>query len=843
MNRFLTLPLLFSLLFSIGAFAQSTTLNLSTDLVAHGIASANMQPGQPTLDSRPLLEAAATYAGKNGITTLIANPGDYYFLSQHNSNAHALFNTASNLTMDFQNSNLLFKSSNVAAIQCNSCTNVTFQNFTVDYMQLPFTQVTVASVNAAKQSFTYQTIADYQDPTAFNTDRAPDGSDAMFMFVFRNGADGCNGLCPLQQIGRLTATRPVSGGVISISDVNDPWATTTAFSALQPGDTVVFTDRSGPPAVNIVTGQGITVKNVSIYSSGQIGLYFGMTNGATADHVQVIPKPGTTRLISTNADGIHTSFAVNANVFTNNIVRRTCDDALAISASWLASVTKVSGTSVTVSRNFGSPFQVGDSMAFVNPTTAAVIGTATITAENPPVSQQTLTDGETVTLTLDQAVTGLAANFGMLATDPTKRGTGSVMAYNTVQEGVFSRGVWLSGVTNVSVHDNYITRTSSNGIFIQELNATNTDAGPTSNVTIQNNLVDSSIAYANVSHGVAFAAASIYAVAQNSQNAQVTTSPLSNITVTGNRVTSAARSAIRLENVAIGQIANNTIQGYGLAPTVNAFTQPACCETLAQYETDFGQAILSPSSTSITSTGNQTSSATTSLNQSVSTASYYPRLGVGSFAAAYGTNLASAQMQATAPYPLSLGGVTVSITDSVGVTQSAPVEYVSPSQVNYVVPTGTAPGIATVTIGSSTGSAQIDTIGPGLYSKNSDGMGVAAAQAALYSPDGTATPATVSQCPPSSPCVSVPMSLGAASQQLIVTLYGTGFRNLGSSDLATVSIGGVAAQILYIGAQPQYPGLDQLNVVVPTSLKGAGEVPVVLTAGGQTANVVTINIQ
>lgn len=828
-------PILLSVsVLCVNAVAQTTALNVSTDLIADGIASANMQPGQPTLDSRPLLEAALSYAAKNGITNLTANPGNYYFLSQHNSNTHVLINTASNLTIDFQNSNLLFMFSNVAALQCNSCTSVTLKDFTVDYLQLPFTQVTVASVNAAKQSFTYQTIAGYQDAAAFNTNRASDGSDAIYMFVFRNGV-------PLQQIGRLTANRPVSGGVISISDTSDPWATAAAFSAVQPGDTVVFTDRSGPPAVNIVDGQGVTVQNVSIYSSGLIGLYFGMTNGATADHVQVIPKPGTTRLISTNADGIHTSFATDANVFTNNIVRRTCDDALAISASWLASVTQVSGTSVTVSRNFASPFQVGDSISFVNPTTAAVIGTATITAENPPFSQQLLTNGETVTLTLNQGVTGLAANFGMLTTSPAKQGAGSLMAYNTVQEGVFSRGAWLSGVANVSVHDNYIQRTSSNGIFIQELNATNTDAGPTSGVTIQNNLVDSSIAYANVSHGVTFAAASIYTVAQNVQNSQVTTSPHSNITVTGNRVTNAARSAIRLENVATGQITNNTIQGYGIAPTVNAFSQPACCETLAQYEADFAQAVLSPSSTSITSTNNQTSSSVAALIQNSSTANGYPRLGVGSFAAAYGTNLASSQMTATAPYPASLGGVTVSITDSSGATQSAPVQFVSSGQVNYIVPSGTASGIATVTIGSSSGAAQIDTIGPGLYSMNGEGTGVAAAGAALYSADGSFTVEPVFQCTTS--CLSVPLSLGSSSQELIVTFYGTGFRNLSSSASATVSIGGTAAQILYIGAQPQYPGLDQLNVVVPASLAGAGEVPVVLTAGGQTANVVTINIQ
>ena len=817
------------------AWAQTATLNLSHDLVGLGVASANMTPGQPALDSRPLLEAAAAYASKNGVPNLVADPGTYYFLTLHNANTHVLLNGISNLQLNFKNSDLVFASSNVSALQCTNCTGVTLENFTVDYQQLPFTQVTVATVNSATRTLTYKPISGYQDPAAFNANRAPDGSDTAYMFIFRDGV-------PIQQVGRLTASRPVSGGVIAISDVNDPWATPAALSAIQPGDTVVFTDRSGPPALNIVNGQNVTVESVSIYSAGQIALYFGRTNGATADRVQVVPKPGTTRLISSNADGIHTSFANGANTFTNNIVRRTCDDAMQIAAPWVATVTQVSGTNVTVSRNLTSPFPAGDPVAFINPTTAAVIGTATITSETPAFAQQTLTAGETVTLKLDQAVVGLAANFGVVDTDPEKRGAGSVIAYNTIQEGVFSRGVWLIGVQNVSVHDNYIQRTSSDGIFIQQLDATNdnTDGGPSSGITIQNNLLDSSLGYGNVSHGVAFTAASIYSASQNSQNSQVSTSPNSNITVTGNRITNASRSAIRLENVAAGQISGNTIQGYGLASTVNVFTQPACCETLAQYQADFAQAVLTPSSTSITASGNQ-SSGTASLIQNSSTVSGYPRLGLGSFAAAYGTNLAGTPMMASPPYPLSLGGVSVSITDSSGAAQAAPVQFVSSKQVNYIVPGGMAAGIAAVTIGSSTGAAQLDRIGPGLYSMNGAGTGVAAAGAALYSADGTATPVPLFQCTPS--CVSVPMSLGTSSQQLVVTFYGTGFRNLISSDPVTVNIGGAAAQILYIGAQPQYPGLDQLNVVVPRSLAGSGEVPVVLTAGGQTANAVTINIQ
>ncbi len=814
--------------------AQTTTLNVSHDLVSRGIWPANMVPGNPQFNSRPPLEAAIAYASQNGITNVIADPGSYYFTTQRNANTHVLISGVSNLRLNFQNSDLYFKNSNVSAIQCTNCTNVTLEKFTVDYQQLPFTQVTVTSVNPAAPSFTYQTVPGYQDPTEFNANRAPDNSDQIFMWVFHNGV-------PIREVGRLSASRPVSGGVIKIADTKDPWATAAALSAIQPGDTVVFSNRSGPPTLNIVNGSNVTIQNVSVYSGGQIGVYFGRTNGAAADHVQVIPRPGTTRLISTNADGIHTSFATGANVFTNNIVRRTCDDALAISAAWLATVTKADGTTVTVSRNFASAFPVGMTVAFINDDTAAVIGTATISSETPAAAQQTLTDQESVTLTLDRAVPGLAADFGMLDTDPAKLGSGSKIAFNTVQDGVFARGVWLAGVQSVTVQDNFIQRTSSNGIFVQQLNADRTVAGPSSNITIKNNLVDGALAYGNVSHGVTFAAASIYTIAQSSQNGQVTTSPHANIAVTGNRVTNSARSAVRLENVNVGQITGNTIQGFGLAPTVNVYNAPpGCCETLAQYEADFAQAVLTPSSVSITTNGN-TSSGSGGAIQNSSTASGYPRLGTGSFAAAYGANLSGTTATAEGTeFPTTLGGVSVSITDSAGVARQAGVQYVSPEQVNYLVPTDMAPGIATVTIGSSSGAAQIDSIGPGLYALNANN-GVAAATAALYTGNGQIIPAPVFDC--SADCKTVPMSLGGSGDMLAVSFYGTGFRAVSSAADASVTIGGIPAQILYVGAQPSYPGLDQLNVVIPAALAGAGDVPAVLTVNGQTANAVVVNVR
>jgi uncharacterized protein (TIGR03437 family) len=58
------------------------------------------------------------------------------------------------------------------------------------------------------------------------------------------------------------------------------------------------------------------------------------------------------------------------------------------------------------------------------------------------------------------------------------------------------------------------------------------------------------------------------------------------------------------------------------------------------------------------------------------------------------------------------------------------------------------------------------------------------------------------------------------------------------------SIGGAAAQVLYIGPQQtSSTGRDEVDLVVPRSLAGAGQVPVVLTVDGQTANVVTVSLK
>jgi uncharacterized protein (TIGR03437 family) len=58
----------------------------------------------------------------------------------------------------------------------------------------------------------------------------------------------------------------------------------------------------------------------------------------------------------------------------------------------------------------------------------------------------------------------------------------------------------------------------------------------------------------------------------------------------------------------------------------------------------------------------------------------------------------------------------------------------------------------------------------------------------------------------------------------------------------TAKIGGQDAEVLYAGAQGGYAGLDQVNIRVPRSLIGRGDVDVVLRVDNKMANAVVVRI-
>jgi len=100
----------------------------------------------------------------------------------------------------------------------------------------------------------------------------------------------------------------------------------------------------------------------------------------------------------------------------------------------------------------------------------------------------------------------------------------------------------------------------------------------------------------------------------------------------------------------------------------------------------------------------------------------------------------------------------------------------------------------------------------------------------------------VFQCDAQGRCTPAPINLGAATDQVYVSLYGTGVRKRTSLENVSCTVGGVAAPVDFAGAQGLI-GLDQINIRIPVSLRGRGEVQVQLTVDGETSTVITLNVQ
>ncbi|MFN7919420.1 MAG: pectin acetylesterase-family hydrolase [Bryobacteraceae bacterium] len=204
--------------------------------------------------------------------------------------------------------------------------------------------------------------------------------------------------------------------------------------------------------------------------------------------------------------------------------------------------------------------------------------------------------------------------------------------------------------------------------------------------------------------------------------------------------------------------------------------------------------------------------------------------------AAFGTDLArSTALATTVPWPTTLGGTQVTVTDSRGTARLAPLYYVSATQLAFLIPAGTANGTARVAVGSQQGTVTVEAAAPGIYTANQTGRGVAAAAYTRVTARGARTDDFIFS-PTTGADSGVPV---AAGDQVYLILYGTGMR--GSE--ATATVGGVGVPVAGPVGHPLYPGVDQINLG-PLPLRiGYGQKQIVIRQGERVSNTVTVTFK
>jgi uncharacterized protein (TIGR03437 family) len=207
----------------------------------------------------------------------------------------------------------------------------------------------------------------------------------------------------------------------------------------------------------------------------------------------------------------------------------------------------------------------------------------------------------------------------------------------------------------------------------------------------------------------------------------------------------------------------------------------------------------------------------------------------GSYAQAYGTFSGVATTAAsTVPLPTTLDGVQVFVNNV-----AAPIYAVSSASVSFVVPYATQAGRAPVRIVRNgaelaTGSADVVPVSPGIFFVLGDALAQGgilnqSSQYAIQNAPATRG-STIQIFATGQGALDTTVADGA------VPASGTLARALGTTK---VFISVDEAQVTFSGLSPQFPGLWQINAVIPNKAYIAGQVPVVVTINGVPSNQVS----
>ena len=194
----------------------------------------------------------------------------------------------------------------------------------------------------------------------------------------------------------------------------------------------------------------------------------------------------------------------------------------------------------------------------------------------------------------------------------------------------------------------------------------------------------------------------------------------------------------------------------------------------------------------------------------------------GEFIVIYGTGLAAGNAVASSlPFPTLLGNVQVKIN---GIT--APIYYVTPTQIAVIVPYGAAYTAASGTlpiaqiqvvnngISSNVTTQFINLTTPGIFTLAANGLGYGATEHATTGQVVTATN-------PAQPGETVAVFVSGLGATLPAVTEGTaGPTNPLANTIQTIIayVGGVEATVGYAGLAPYLAGLYQVNLTVPTTV-------------------------
>jgi hypothetical protein len=309
--------------------------------------------------------------------TLFFPPGRYHF-RQHGGFAITL-QDFERLTLDATDATFLFER-NTSPILMARCTAPVLRGFTIDFERPPFSQGDVLAVAPDGRSFDVR--IDPEFPV--------DGTEPIQTLGTYDRAAVLNSRNGLDTYGIGKSSTLIGVQTLRIS-------TNYALPRLKPGDVVVLRHNVYGNHSIVMNGcKSPRISDVTIHAGGGMGVVGGQNDQVLIERLRILPTPGSHRLMSICADGVHLGHSTGTVTITDCLMAAMGDDCININNSYLRVAGRIDARTLIVSKYANQPFSpLEASMAstrvgFASGHTLAPIGEATISSSEVARDRETL---------------------------------------------------------------------------------------------------------------------------------------------------------------------------------------------------------------------------------------------------------------------------------------------------------------------------------------------------------------------------------------------------------------------------------------------------------------------
>ena len=410
--------------------------------------------GDGMADDGPALRRALAAAGAAGPgTTLTIEAGRYRVTGPRGGRFALPVSRARDVSIAGRGATIVVADPALGCLSLSHCSGYRVSGLTIDYDPPPYTETTINAVHSARGAFDVVTAPGYPtlDAPFFSFADTEERHPSAFGAVF----DPSTRLLKIGVTDHvfLTAAERLGSGAFRL------WTRDGVPPGLAAGDTFVYLARQNGHAVACHRSSGTNLTDVHVRAANAIAFALVQSDSARITGCTVAAGPGSSRLLSTNADAVHAQACRVGPTVEDCTFEGMLDDGLNVYVPPLDVLAVPADAEIVVGGDL--PIRTGDRLEFTDPASGAIRGLrhVRVVEEN--------TDG-TVRIRLDAPLPGPAGPSSDGLTDAvfnlSASGEGYVVRNNRYRR---HRGHAMRLHTGRGrVEGNEIDRTSREGITV-----------------------------------------------------------------------------------------------------------------------------------------------------------------------------------------------------------------------------------------------------------------------------------------------------------------------------------------------------------------------------------------